>query len=236
MRRQVVAGVAVLASVMAACGSGGASTASRSGGSSATSAAADKTAFCADNVKIDMAFANVQSPADALNALKANQSLINDLGNHLPPGSLGNEARQVLSTAKDAIAKNDAGVLNNPQFSQYGADLDTYCGVDGNGNPLPSYFAHGKGSAFCTAEVSLANGVSGAADAAGALAYLKAHQGDVDSFAAGVPGLPSPVQANAQTVLTTTRAAITSNDASALQSQSFDTAALSVDEYCGINH
>jgi hypothetical protein len=224
----VAASLLLGAFALSACGS--------SSKSSATGATNNtKTAFCADNVKLDRAFSNVQSSADALAAMKANQSTIGDMTAHLPAGTVGSEARQLLSAVQQAIAKNDINVLSGVNNS-YGADIDTYCGVDTNGDPLPADFAHGKGTPLCNADTTLSDGVGNASDSTAGLAFLKSHQSDIDAFAAGVPALPSTVQTAAQTLVTSARAAISSNDPSGLDAQSFQDAATTVDLYCGINH
>lgn len=214
---------------LTACGSS--SNTASGGGTSANT----QSLFCTDNVKLDKAFSNVQSASDALSAMKANQSTINEMVAHLPPGKVGNEAKQILTAVQQAIAKNDANVLANLNNS-YGGDIDTYCGVDTNGDPLPADFAKGKGTSLCNADRNLSNGVGNASDSTAALTYLKAHQSEIDTFAGGVSGLPSSVQSAAQTLVSTTRTAITSNDPSGLDGQSFQDAANAVDLYCGINH
>jgi hypothetical protein len=214
---------------LTACGSS--SNTASTGGTTANT----QSVFCTDNVKLDKAFANVQSASDALNAMKANQSVINEMAAHLPPGKVGNEAKQVLTAVQQAIVKNDANVLANLNNS-YGGDIDTYCGVDTNGDPLPADFSKGKGTSLCNTDVALSSGVGNASDSTAALAYLKAHQSEIDTFAGGVSGLPSSVQSAAQTLVSTTRTAITSNEPSGLDGQSFQDAANTVDLYCGINH
>ena len=214
---------------LTACGS--TSKTAISGGTPAPS----KSVFCVDNVKLDKGFANIQNSSDALNAMKANQSVIDEMAAHLPPGTVGSEANQVLTAVREAIAKNDVNVLASLN-NGYGADIDTYCGVDTNGDPLPADFAKGKGTSLCNADASLSNGVGNASDSTAALAYLRAHQSQIDTFAGSVSSLPSSVQSAAQTLVSTSRTAITSNDPSGLDGQSFQDAANAVDLYCGINH
>ncbi len=225
----VAASFSMPAFALAACGS---SSKNATGGGTT---AHTKSVFCADNVKLDKAFSNVQSQSETLSALKTNQSVISDMAAHLPPGTVGNEAKQILTAAQQAIAKNDVNVLNSLSNNNYGADIDTYCGVDTNGDPLPANFAQGKGSPVCNVESTLSQGVGNASDSSAALTYLKSHQADVNTFAAGVSTLPSSVQSDAQTLASTARTAISSNDPSGLDSQSFQAAATSVDLYCGNN-
>lgn len=197
-------------------------------------AAHTTSAFCVDDVKLDKAFANVQNTSDELAAIKANQPTINDLAAHLPPGRVGTEAKQVLDGVRQAISTNDATALTNLPRS-YGGDIDTYCGVDTNGNPLPTDFAKGKGTASCDAEATLSNGIGSASDPTAALAFLRSHQTEINTFAAGVSGLPSALQPAAQDLISTARTAISSNDPTGLTNQTFQEAASAMDLYCGLN-
>jgi hypothetical protein len=208
------------------------SNSSGSGGSSAT----QKAAFCADNVKLDQASANTSTPQQALQVLKTNESTLDDLANHLPSGKVGQEAQALVTAFKNAISKNDTSVFNSQTLGQDGADVDTYCGVDGSGNPLPSYFAQGKGSALCNANATLSNGVGSAASAADAVSFLEAHQSDISTFSAGIPSLPSSLQGEAQTLVSTAQSAISQNDGSLLQSQTVSNDSNDIDLYCGVNH
>lgn len=214
--------------VVAACGS------SAKTASNASTSQNAGSAFCMDNVKLDKAFASIQSPADALSAMKANQSVIADMAAHLPPGNVGNEAKQVLTAVQQAIAADDIKVLSKVNNS-YGGDIDTYCGVDTNGDPLPADFAKGKGTPVCNADATLSDGVGNASDSTAGLAFLKAHQSDINTFASGVSTLPSNVQQAGQTLVATARNAISSNDPGGLDAQPFQDAASTVDLYCGIN-
>ncbi|HEX4862429.1 MAG TPA: hypothetical protein VFV02_00055 [Acidimicrobiales bacterium] len=224
----VAGSLCLLTFAVAACGSS-----SKTSSSGATSANT-KSVFCGDNVKLDKAFANVQSTSDLLSAMKTNQSVINEMAAHLPPGTVGNEAKQVLTAVQQAIAKDDASVLATVNNS-YGGDIDTYCGVDTNGDPLPANFAKGKGTSLCNADATLSDGVGNASDSTAVLAFLKSHPTEINTFAAGISGLPSSVQTAAQTLVSTARTAITSNDPSGLDGQSFQDAGSAVDLYCGIN-
>lgn len=106
------------------CGTGvGAPYASSTNGGANTNT---NSVFCADNVKLDKAFSNSQSDSEALTALKSNQSVTNEMSAHLPPGTVGNEAKQILSAAQQGIAKNDVSVLNSVSNNNYGGDIDTY--------------------------------------------------------------------------------------------------------------
>jgi hypothetical protein len=221
--------VSICAFGFSACG--GSTKSSGSGGLSAHT----NSVFCADDIKLDKALGNIQNESDLLTEFKANQSVINEMATHLPSGSVGNEAKQVLGAVQQAISKSDVTAVQNVPTS-YGADIDTYCGVDTNGDPLPSDFAKGKGTSICNTDATLSDGVSNAANSSDALAFLKANQNDINAFAAGISSLPTFEQANAQAVVSNVRTAISSNNPSGLEAQAFQDAATSVDLYCGINH
>jgi hypothetical protein len=241
MRRWVITTLVtlVLAGGAAACSSGSSSSgSSASGGASgATSAAASspgaKSAFCADNVTLDKAGASVTTPAAFLNALEGEQSVIDDFAAHIPDGSIRPEAQALVDAVRHAVAANDASAFGQPSLQADGAAVDTYCGVDGSGNPLPADFAQGKGSAFCSDEAFLSNGVSSAQAASGIVTFLQANQAKVDDFAAHIP---PAVQADAQTLVDAARAAVASNDGTKLQTDAISTASTDVDLYCGVNH
>ncbi|HZU72287.1 MAG TPA: hypothetical protein VE990_05895 [Acidimicrobiales bacterium] len=228
MGRSWAAAVALCALAAAAAGCGG-------GSAPAPSATSTKAAFCADNVKLDRATSAITDLNQALPTLKANRSTIDDLSRHYPGGTIGNEARQLVTAVRKAIAANDVSSLNAHNLSQYGADLDTYCGVDSNGAPLPADFGQGRGSALCATDSTLSSGIGSAADPAGAVSFLAAHRSDLDSFAAAIPSLPSDVQTAAQTLLSTARSAVSSNNGALLESQAVAQAALKLSLYCGIN-
>ena len=98
----------------------------------ATTAGAHKTAFCAGNLKIDKASANVNSEAGFLTVLKHNKAALSAMGKDLPSGTVGTDARKEIAAAQKAIASGNVNDLNTvPQSA--GGDIDTYCGVDGTG-------------------------------------------------------------------------------------------------------
>ena len=228
----------LIASIGAACGSSGNTTAATggSGGSTAASTSANKAGFCADLVKIDKAGMNATSAQSFLQILQANQSVLADMAKHLPGGSLGAEAQQVLNAANTAINTNNTGALNSPSLSHSGGDLDTYCGVDVNGAPLPNYFGQGKASAFCVADTQISQGTSTATDPSSILAFLSSHQSLVNQFGANISGLPTSIKSEAQSLFSAAQSAISSNNASALGAPAVSTDANDVDLYCGINH
>lgn len=108
------------------------------GGSSSSSSSGDKTAFCQDNAKLDAATASATTPDEALAALKANQSTIDDFAKNAP-ADIKAQADVLVSTSKAAIAANDSsGLANNAKFSAAGTAVDSYCGQQPNGQPVGS--------------------------------------------------------------------------------------------------
>ena len=206
--------------------------------SSTTTAAASttKAAFCGFNVTLDKASANVSSAADLLNLLKANKAAIDGLANNLPNDSIKAQAQAVINAARQAVANNDASNLGSPTLSADGAAIDTYCGVAGDGTPLPANFAAGKGTPLCAADATLSAGAGNAATPADVLAFLAANQTTINAFAAAIPSAPSDVQTAATTLVTSTNAAIAANDPNQIQTSAFQAAGTTVDLYCGINH
>jgi len=199
----------------------------------ATTTAARKTAFCAANEKIDKASTNVTTAAGFVAVLRSHSAALRAMDNNAPAGTLGREARALVAQARSAVQTNNVNALNNT--SNDGGDVDTYCGVDGNGDPLPSYFSVGKGSAFCSVSDSINAGTSNADSAAGVLAFLAGHQALINQYATYVPNLPTSIQSDAQTLVTTARSAIAANDANPLGTQAVQNASMAVQLYCGHN-
>jgi hypothetical protein len=214
---------------LAGCSSGSSSSSS----SAATAVSVHKTSFCAGNLKIDRASVNVNSESGFLTVLKDNKSALEEMTNNLPSGSLGSQARQEITAAQSAIASGNTTALNNvPQSA--GGDIDTYCGVDGAGNPLPTYFATGKGTSFCKTFVPIYNDVSNASSAAGTLQVLVSNKAQIDQLATEVSGLPSSIRAKASQTVSNAQTAISENSTAALN-QNGNGPASSVALYCGQN-
>jgi hypothetical protein len=200
-------------------------------GTSKPSAASVKRSFCGANTAIDKASANVTSAAGFLAVLKAHRSQLNTMKSNLPSGSLGTEARQIVNAADQAIAQNSANPLNN---TPSGADLDTYCGVDGNGDPLPSYFATGKGTTFCNGFLPIFQGVSNANTPADVLNVLVSHKTQLAQLATEVSSLPNSIQSKANATVNKAQTAIAQNSAASLK-QNGGGSAQDVALYCGQN-
>lgn len=218
--------LAVLAIGATACGSSTPKAAS-------TGAQPTKSAFCGANISIDKASTNVNSDSGFVAVLKAHQSALTTMKNNLPGGSLGTEARNLVNAAEQAVSQNSANPLSNAPSSA-GGDLDTYCGVDGNGRPLPKYFASGKGTSFCSTFLPIFQAVGNASDPAGRLAALVAHKTQISQLATEVSGLPSSIQAQAMTTVQRAQTAISENSIAPLQGNGSGPAA-QVALYCGQN-
>ena len=157
--------LAVLASGIVASTSIGVSTAS-------AAELASKTAFCSANNSIDRAGANVNSVAGYLKVIKHHKSDFSAMDKNLPSGTLGTEARDEIVATRAAIASGNVNDLNNIPSSASG-DIDTYCGVNGNGNPLPAYFGTGKTTTFCSTFVPVYQATQNASSKAAVLPILR---------------------------------------------------------------
>ena len=217
-----------------ACSSSSKSASSSSSSTSATGSAnaSTKSAFCSAEITINKASVSANSDQDFLNVLKANQPAISALDQDAPAGKIGTEAKALAATAHKAIAANSTDPLNTVPRS-YSSDIDGYCGVDGNGDPLPSYFGQGKGTKFCQVEAQLNAGTSNAQGPSDLLAFLKSHQDLVSQAATDVSSLPSPVQAETQTLITAVQKAIATNNPSLLETQDVQKGAMDSSLYCG---
>jgi hypothetical protein len=204
-----------------------------SSATAATTAGAHKAAFCAGNLKIDKAGASVNSNAGFLTVLKHNKSALSTMDKNLPSGTVGTDARKEIAAAQAAIASGNVNDLNNVPSSA-GGDIDTYCGVDGEGDPLPTYFATGKGSSFCSTFIPIFEAVGNANGPAAVLAALDANKAQIAQLATEVTGLPASIKAKASATVSKAQTAITQNSAASIQGNGNGSAA-AVALYCGQN-
>jgi hypothetical protein len=116
-----------LVTLMAGCGSSSKSSAS----------AANKASFCAANATLDRATASVTTPAQLLQALKANQSAIDEFGK-TAPSLIATEAQVLVSGAKAAIKAGSVTTFNTKTFASAGQAVDTYCGQGTSGSSSQS--------------------------------------------------------------------------------------------------
>jgi hypothetical protein len=174
---------------------------------------ASKSAFCAANDALDKASANVTSNAGFLAVLKANASELKILKENAPPGSLGKLVQQSITIADEAVAANNANDLNNLPS---GGAIDTYCGVQGDGQPLPKYFNTGSKTTFCKTFIPLFQAVGGATTDQGLLAVLDSHKSVVEQLGVEASSLPSTIVVDAQAALIKVFSAIVENSTNPL--------------------
>ena len=231
MRRMVLVSTGALLAIAAS-----GIVASTSIGASTASAAehASKTAFCGGNITIDKASANVDSNAGFLTVLKQHKSALSAMDKNLPSGAVGTEARDEVAAAQAAIASGNVSDLNTVPASA-GGDIDTYCGVDPNGQALPSYFGKGKATAFCSTFLPIYEAVSNAPSAAARTAAFTGHEAQINQLASELSTLPKSIKAKATTTVTKAQAAIKSNNSASATTGSGSGAATYVALYCGQN-
>jgi len=229
MRRVVMASTAVMLGVLAAGIVAGSSIGVSTAGASIY---ASKAAFCGANESIDRASANVRSNAGFLAVLKTHTHQLAILKKNAPPGAVGQQVQQVVSDAEEAISSDNANALNN---LPNGGDIDTYCGVDGNGNPLPSYYGKGTKTGFCLTFVPVWQATQNAPNLAGVLSVLTAHQAQVNQLATELSSLPKSIKAKATAAVDKAQKAIATKNPSAIGGGNGNGPANYVALYCGQN-
>jgi hypothetical protein len=192
---------------------------------------ASKAAFCGANDSIDRASANVSSNAGFLAVLKKHTRDLTVLKENAPPGAMGQTVKEVVTEAEAAISSNNANDLNNIPG---GGNIDSYCGVNGNGAPLPSYFGAGKTTAFCSSFLPIFEAVGNAPNAAGVLSALTADKSQISQLASELSTLPKSIKAKATTTVDKAQAAITTNNTAAIKGNGSGSAQ-DVALYCGQN-
>jgi len=190
-----------------------------------------KSAFCTANISIDRASANVDSDAGFLAVLKSHSHDLGILKKDAPAGAVGQLAIKLVNGAETAVSANNVNALNNLPD---GSSLDTYCGVDGNGSPLPAYFGKGTSTAFCTNFVPIFEDVSNATNAAGVLSALTSHASQVTQLSSELSTLPASIKAAATTTVDKAQTAIKTNSAAAIKGNGSGSA-MDVALYCGQN-
>jgi hypothetical protein len=229
MRRVVVASTMVVVSLVGsgivAWSSVGVSPAGASGSSS-------KSAFCGANDQIDRASAKVTSNTGFLAILKSHSHDLAVMKKNAPSGALGQTVKEILAEAQTAVSSNDPNALNNlPE----GSDVDTYCGVNGYGKPLPSYFGKGTSTSFCTTFLPVYEAVGNAEpNQTAALSALTAHQAQVSQLASELSSLPKSIKAEGTAAVKKAETAIATKNPAAIGSGSNDPASY-VALYCGQN-
>jgi hypothetical protein len=227
MRRVVLASTALILAVVASGIVIGSSIGVSYAGASTD---ASKSAFCAANESIDRGSANITSNAGFLAFLKTHTHDLAILKKNAPPGALGQTVQQTVNGAEAAISSNNPNALNNLPS---GGAIDTYCGVDGEGNALPAYFNKGTGTQFCSTFLPIFEAVGNAPNAAGRLAALTAHKSQVTQLASELSTVPKSIKAKATYVVDKAQTAITTNNQTVLQSTNDSAADVAL--YCGQN-
>lgn len=203
-----------------------------SGSSNSTGSAAQKSAFCGANIAINKASADTTSESGFLAVLKAHKADITTMKDNLPGGSVGADASAIVDAAEQAISQNSTDPLSSVSSSA-GGDIDTYCGVDGTGNPLPSYFAAGNSSTFCSTFAPIESATADASSLNAVLQALISNKSQVAQLATEVSGLPSSIQSQASSLVSEAQSAISSNSTAPIQNSQND--ATDVALYCGYN-
>jgi hypothetical protein len=196
----------------------------------APSAHASKTAFCSANDAIDKASANVTTDVGFLAVLKTHPSELKVLQENAPSGSLGQLVQQTVQVVDKAIAANNANDLNN---LPNGAAIDTYCGVNGNGQPLPAYFNTGKNTDFCATFLPLYESVGNASSKADVLSILLTQKAKISTLASELPKLPSSIRATATAAVNNVEKIIATKNLALLGNGNGPAADLAL--YCGQN-
>lgn len=219
--------LALAVGMASACSSGSSSSKSPS-----TTSATTKANFCSAEATINKASVSAHSPQDFLNVLKANGPAISTLDKDAPAGQVGSEARALVAAANKALAANSPDALDSVPHS-YSGDIDSYCGIDGNGDPLPAYFAQGKGTPFCAAIDQINAGASNAQSASDILNFLKGHQQLLSQAGANDSNLPNPLKAEVQGLVSAAQKAVATDNADLLNSSAVQKGAMDASLYCG---
>jgi hypothetical protein len=222
----LTAGVIAIPAGIAACSSAEVATAG-------ATVYASKGAFCGADDTIDRDTANIDSAAGFVKALKAHKHQIDVMKANLPSGSVGKDAKKLLHIAESVIA----GGNPNQFFAAAGnssGDIDTYCGVQGNGQPLPGYYKKGANTSFCKTFLPVYEAVSNASSDAATLSAVTSHQTQINQLASELPTLPKSIKAQATGLIQTAESAIAANSATPIMNDASDNPA-DVALYCGQN-
>jgi hypothetical protein len=192
---------------------------------------ASKAAFCHADIAIDRASSNATSAAEFITVLKAHQQDLTTMAKNAPSGSLGRLVKKLVATAGTAVATNNPSPLANVQPGP----VDTYCGVDGMGKPLPSYFNMGKRTAYCTNFLPIYRAVAAATSNAAVLSAFTTHKAQVEQLAADAPKVPASVRSAATTMASKSKSIVDSPTPSISSVQALASSAGTLALYCGQN-
>jgi hypothetical protein len=189
--------------------------------------------FCAADDTIDRDTANVQSEAGFVRALKTHKHQIDVMKANLPSGSVGQDAKKLLNIAESVIA----GGNPNQFFAAAGnssGDIDTYCGVQETGKPLPAYFKQGAKTSFCKTFLPVYEAVSNATSDAATLSAVTSHQTQLNQLASELSTLPKSIKTQATGLIQTAQSAIAANSGTPIINDTSDNPT-DVALYCGQN-
>ena len=68
--------------------------------------------------------------------------------------------------------------------------MDTYCGVQGNGHPLPEYYNKGTTTVFCKTFLPVYEAVSNTTSDAATLSAVTSHQTQINQLASELSTVP----------------------------------------------
>jgi len=190
-------------------------------------------AFCGANDTIDRDTANVESESGFVKALKAHKHQIDVMKANLPSGSVGKDAKKLLTIAVSVIAGGNPNQFFAADGNSSGA-IDTYCGVQETGKPLPAYFKQGAQTSFCKTFLPVYEAVSNASSDAATLSAVTSHQTQINQLASELSTLPKSIKTQATGLITTAQAAIAANSATPIMNDTSDNPA-DVALYCGQN-
>jgi hypothetical protein len=223
------------AGMFTALASGTVVSASESGvGAAAAAKGASKAVFCGANDAIDRESANVESVTGFLAILKSHPNQWNALKKNVPSGPLGTTVRRLINAVESAQSTGNTGEFISA-VSSSGGDVDTYCGVQGNGRPLPAYFNKGTNTSFCSTFMPVYEAVGYDSSEAAALAALTTHQTQIGELASGLAALPKSIRSKAASLVSLAQTAIATKNAAPVtsdHSQNGPDVAL----YCGQNN
>ena len=194
---------------------------------------ATKGAFCGANDRIDRDTANVESATGFVKALKAHKHQVDVMKANLPSGSVGQDAKKLLNIAESVIAGGNPNQFFAAAGNSSGA-IDTYCGVQENGQPLPAYFKQGTKTAFCKTFLPVYEAVSNASSDPATLSAVTSHQTQITQLASELSTLPKSIKTQATGLITTAQSAIAANSATPIANDTSDNPT-DVALYCGQN-
>ncbi len=223
----LTAGVIAVPAVVVACSGVGVATAG------ATVYATKGGPFCGADDTIDRDTANVESESGFVKALKAHEHQIDVMKANLPSGSVGQEAKKLLNVAESAIAGGNPNQFFAAAGNSSGA-IDTYCGVQENGQPLPAYFKQGAKTSFCKTFLPVYEAVSNASSDAATLSAVTSHQTQLNQLASELSTLPKSIKTQATGLIQTAQSAIAANSDAPIANDTSDNPT-DVALYCGQN-